>query len=267
MGCFQIAVFLAAAAFLPQFALADPETLSQHTSIKSVAIISAIGETFQFEHIRDAAFEWFAPTDASFLEISDWGLDDFVTHTASAELSKRHKVVPVKYLEGAFDTWTWYTLDRNLRELPPADDDIDAYVVILRDWRGDAIGDSVHRLGGLGFYRRDGANTPPKLGVFASYRIVVVDARTYTILASRPARSAVDTLPWTAAPSTLWPATQNDLSDGQKADLQRDEQKLISDTLASTLDRIDPVRTPLISRGRRSRSVWHRLLHRHGWRN
>jgi hypothetical protein len=43
------------------------------------AIISAVGESFAFERVRPSTFEWFAPPDTRYLEISDWKIDDDVT--------------------------------------------------------------------------------------------------------------------------------------------------------------------------------------------
>jgi hypothetical protein len=211
------------------------QTLPAHTKIKTVAIISAIGETFMFEHVRATPFEWAGSPDTSFFEISDWGVDDLVNREATSVLSKRFSVKPVKYEEADFDTWTWASLLRTIRALPLPEDDIDAYVLILRDWRPDEIGHSVHQVAGLGLYRRDG-----RAGTFAAYRIVVVDAHTYEVLASREALSSEGRLPWTPTGPSLWPKTQNDVTDAQKTTLQSGLNALIEMTLVSTLKRLIP---------------------------
>ena len=227
------------AAILVLFALsgAGPQTqaLPAHTKIRTVGIISAIGDTLMFERVSNSWYEWIGPPATSFLEITDWGLDDFVDREATAALSKHFAVKPVSYAEADFDTWSWSSLVRRLRELPLPVDDIDAYVVILRDWRGDEIGNSVHQIAGLGVYRRDYSRRPPRLGVFASYRIAIVDAHSYDILASREALMPDGHLPWAAVAQSLWPRTQNDLTDAQRTALQVDLNKLIDETLKSTL--------------------------------
>ena len=58
----------------------------QHIAIHSIGIIAAIGDTCMFVHVRDAPFDWIEPTEASFLEISDWGIDDEVTNMIAATL-------------------------------------------------------------------------------------------------------------------------------------------------------------------------------------
>ncbi len=206
--------------------------------IKTVGIISAIGDTFMFEHVCASPFEWIGPPETSFLEISDWGLDDLVMREATAALSRRFAVKPVTFEEADFDTWTWSTLVLHLRELPLPLDNIDAYVVILRDWRGDEIGNSVHRLAGVGLYRRDRAKGQPRLGLFASYRIALVDAHTYDIIASRPALKADGNLPWEPVAPSLWPKTQNNLADAQKAILQNNLHRLIEETLGLILKKL-----------------------------
>jgi len=205
-----------------------------HTKIKTVAIISAIGETFMFEHVRASPFEWIGPPETSFLEISDWGLDDLVTREATAALSGRFSVKPVTYDEAEFDTWTWPMLVRHIRELPLPEDDIDAYVVILRDWRGDEIGNSVHQVAGIGAYWRE-YRARPKLGVFASYRIVIIDAHNYDILASRAVLTAGGSLPWTPLAPSLWPTTQNNLTEHQTASFRSEVTALIDKTLVQSL--------------------------------
>ena len=234
-------VALACAALLAAVSLANAGaytgSISPQAKIKTIGIISAIGDTLMFEHVRASTFEWMGPPDASFLEIADWGIDDLVTRETTAALTKRFTIKPVTFEEADFDSWTYKTLARDIRELPLPDDDIDAYVVILRDWRHDEIGNSVHQVAGLGLYRRDGGGSE-RLGAYACYRIVIVDARSYGIIASRAALLPNGKLPWTQLSPSLWPRTQNDLSDSENKALQGDLTKLVEETLAPTLRRM-----------------------------
>jgi len=75
-------------------------------------------------------------------------------------------------------------------------------------------------------------------GVFAAYRIVVIDAHTGEIFASRPATASAESLPWMETPTALWPKTPNDLSDAERVTLQADVSKLIDSTLLRTLARL-----------------------------
>jgi hypothetical protein len=213
------------------------EEIPPGAGIKTVGIISAIGQTLMFEHVRASPLQWLEPPNTSFLEISDWGLDALVTHEVADILSKKFHVKPVSFEEADFDTWTWPNLLRRIDELPLPMDDIDAYIVILRDWRGDEIGNSLHQLAGLGLYRRDVPGSM-RLGVFASYRIVVVDARNTRVLASTAVLTGGGGLPWSPITAALWPKTQNEMTDAQRKAIQADIRTLIEETLRPALDEI-----------------------------
>ena len=200
--------------------------------IRTVAVISSLGNSFQFERVPDSAFEWLHAPDSRFLETSDWQIDPLVAKTLRENLSKRFKVEAIAYKPADFATWNAALLRRATLDLN-GDPGIDAYVIVLRDWRRDEIGDSVHRLGGLGLYRRDGRKS--KYGIYACYRIVVVDALTGAMLASRAAVQPDGAMPWLPADAALWPKTPNDLSDAQRSALAADEKKLIGATLLRTL--------------------------------
>ncbi|HUO91605.1 MAG TPA: hypothetical protein VMU22_01730 [Rhizomicrobium sp.] len=212
----------------PYTARLSPQDLR---TIRTVAVISALGNTFLFEHIPEGKFSALGPPDSHFLEISDWSVDPMIEKTVAAALARRFTVEPIAYRPADFSTWDYSNLKRASLDLN-GDPAIDAYVLILRDWRSDEIDYSVHALGGLGLYRNDRAT---KLGVFASYRIVVVDALTGDTIASRAALLANDKLPWVPVPAPLWPKTPNDLTEAQRATLKADETKLIDATLLPTL--------------------------------
>lgn len=209
--------------------------------VRTIAIIPALGASFQFERIRDAPLEWVGPPDSHFLEISDWNLDARIAHDVTAALGARFTVKPIAFVPANFMSWNDSILQRASLDLN-GDPSIDAYVLILRDWRPDEIGYSAHDLGGLGFYRRDEPGRPAKFGVFACYRIVVVDALTGDIIASRAALTRDGALPWLAIDPSLWPKTPNDLTDGQKDALLRDETSLIEGTLRLTLEKMNLAR-------------------------
>jgi len=200
--------------------------------IKTVAVISAVGHSFLFQHVTDTGFEWLGPPDAHFLEVSDWALDTDIAQQVTQALATEFTVKPVAFVPSDFSSWNDALLKRAALDLN-GDPAIDAYVFVLRDAHYDAIGHGVHDLGGLGLYRGDGANTC--YGVFASYRIVVVDALTGNTIASRAALMPDGSLPWLPVGASLWPKTPNDLSEAQRATLLADETRLIAATLPRTL--------------------------------
>lgn len=235
-GAIVIAIVLGAAGPYTQRLSAD-----DHHRIRTVAVIAALGDTFAFEHVRNDTLGWLKPADAHFLEISDWALDAGVAKVASAALAKSFTVKTVAFDPADFSSWDYSLLRQDALDLN-GDPAIDAYVFILRDWRPDTIGHSVHALGGLGLYRQDRDGRPPRCAVFASYRIVVVDALTGAVIAARAADLPHNEMPWLPVDPTLWPKTPNDMTDSQRAILQAAETKLIQATLLSTLEALDLAR-------------------------
>lgn len=208
------------------------------THIHSLGLIIALGDTCMFERVPDSRFEWIAPPEASFLEISDWGIDEHVTNAITKSLATHYRVQAIEIEHQDFDTWKYESLARHIRELPIPEKPVDAYLVVLRDWQGDAIGGSDHQLGGLGLYRRDLPHGGEQLGAFASYRLVLADPDSGEAIASRAATLPDGRLPWLSASPALWPHTPNDLADAQRGTLRSDFIKLIDETLPRTLREI-----------------------------
>lgn len=209
---------------------------SPEHNIHSIGIIAAIGDTCMFEHVPDTGFQWIAPPHASFLEISDWNIDDDVTNAIATLLGRRYRVQSIAIEHQDFDTWTYHSLARHIRELPIPETPVDAYLLVLRDWRHDAIGNTDHEVGGLGLYRRDGRGS--RFGVFVTYRLVLLDANNGNLIATRPALLPDGRLPWLRAGSALWPRTPNDLTDVQRQELRTDFLKLMDETLPHTLRQV-----------------------------
>jgi hypothetical protein len=210
-----------------------PKPVQPH--IRSIGIITALGDTCMFERVPERPFEWIAPPEASFLEISDWGIDDAVTADITKLLGAHYRVQPITVEHQDFDTWTYDSLARDIRELPIPQIPVDAYLLVLRDWRHDGIGKTDHQLAGLGLYRQDRRTGAERLGAFASYRLALLDPNTGNVIASRAALLPNGRLPWLSARPALWPPTQNDLTDVQRRELLTDFLKLIDTTLPHTL--------------------------------
>jgi hypothetical protein len=188
-----------------------------------------------FERIPDSDFQWIVPPIAGFLEISDWNIDDEVTNAIGKQLSPRYRVQPIVIEHQDFDAWTYHSLARHIRELPIPETPVDAYLLVLRDWRNDGIGNTDHQVGGLGLYRSDRRGGGHRLGVFASYRLVLLDANNGDVIASRPALLPDGRVPLLPASLSLWPHTPNDLTNAQQRKLQSDFRILIDSTLPLTL--------------------------------
>jgi len=209
--------------------------------IRTVAVISAVGSSFAFEHVRNRELEWLGPPDSHFLEISDWELDPLITNEVTAALKPRFAIKPVAFESADFSSWNIWLLKRAALGLN-GDPDIDAYVFILRDRQSDAIGFSIHALDGLGLYRNDSA---AGVTVYACYRLVVVNAYTGETIASRRGLLSNGAAPTISAKPDLWPHTQNDLTEAQRRTILADEKNLIEATLLRTLKEMNLSRASL----------------------
>jgi hypothetical protein len=214
--------------------------------IRSIGIIAALGDTCMFEQIPDTRFDWLLPPKAKFLEITDWGIDDEIIRSIDNLLGPHYKMQTIAIEHQDFDSWTYDSIGRHIRELPIPETPVDAYLLVLRDWRHDAIGGTNHQVGGLGFYRRDRDGHAGRFGVFASYRLVLVDADSGRLIASRPANIPHDRLPWLTTGASVWPRTPNDLTPAGKTELLADFNRLIAETLPTTLGSLG-----LVTRDRR----------------
>lgn len=188
-----------------------------------------------FEHVSDKPFEWIGPPQAGFLEISDWGIDEAVTGVITANVGTGYRLQSIAIERQDFDTWTYKSLGRRIRELPMPETPVDAYLLVLRDWRSDDIGHSSHAIAGLGLYRRDLPNRGERTGVFASYRLVLMEPDRGRVIASRAALLPDGHLPWLPVSSVHWIPSQDDLTAAQREMLHRDFQQLIEASLPGTL--------------------------------
>ena len=222
-------------AFFASFSFCAWAPKPPHPEIKSIGIIADVGDTCMFERVTNRPFEWIGPPKAGFLEISGWRIDDEVTKAVTATLEPRYSVQAIAIEHQDFDTWTYQSLSRRVRELPVPEIPVDAYLLILRDWRADDIGRSDHQVGGLGLYRRDFPRGGARYGVFASYRLVLMEPDRGEIIASRAALLPNGQLPWLPVASSLWPRTQNHLSDTQDKSLHAEFLALIGEALPATL--------------------------------
>jgi len=207
-----------------------------HLHIKSVGVIAALGDTCMFVHVRDTPFQWIGPPEAGFLEISDWGLDDEVAKLVETALGPRYNVQSIPIEHQDFDTWSYASLTRRVRELPVPVTPVDAYLLVLRDWHPDAIGGSDHHLVGLGLYRNDLVHGRGRYGEFAAYRLVLMEPDRGKVLASVPGILLTAEFPTLPAKPTLWPRTQNDLTDRQRETLRENFLSLMVNSLPVTLE-------------------------------
>ncbi|HEX3429430.1 MAG TPA: hypothetical protein VHT03_00975 [Rhizomicrobium sp.] len=216
--------------------------------IHSIGIIAAVGDTCAFERVPDRPFEWIGPPEARFLEISDWGIDDDLTKSVAAALKPVYATQAISIEHQDFDTWTYDSLTHHIRELPMPEVPIDAYLLILRDWRADDIGGSDHSLVGLGVYRRDRPEGRARYGVFAAFRLILLEPERGRMIASRAAVLPNGQAPWLPVSASLWPRTENDLTDAQRDAFRGDFLRLLDAALPNSLAKIGLVTKTVMAR-------------------
>jgi hypothetical protein len=160
-------------------------------SIRTVGIISAVGDEFSFTTAGLAGFD---SGDRRY-SVESWGLDDMIIRQASTALSGRFQVQPLSYSRAAFaasETDPPVTLvklihedriEALLRKEPPASS-IDAYIVIVK--AKSTIGPSSRKVAGIGFVKY--ASAFGSYGqLYALYEIRVIDGHSFKEIEKRSA--------------------------------------------------------------------------------
>ena len=222
-------------ALLLQLALCAWAPKPAHVDVRSIGIIAAVGDTCMFERVGSSRFEWLLPPQASFLEISDWGIDDDVTNFIAASLGTHYRVQSIAIEHQDFDTWTYDSLSRLSNSSNP-------------------------EAGAISYGYDNNSNVLTKIAPAPNQTgtATVTTTYTYDVLNrlrnksysdnSTPSPSFIYDLvdPWGtnypfnyigSAPKRfiVRAATQNDLTDAQRETLHRDFLQLLDATLPDTL--------------------------------
>ncbi len=218
-------------------ACASPVPSEKLTDIKSVAIISAIGDTVTFQDIGTTVFE----NKNEPASIASWGIDDLVTETAAARLKGRYDVRSLNYDRSAFLNVDGSALGDIVRSAG-GEEPIDAYIVVEKLRTADVIGQTNQPLEGLGLYRRNflGLNT---VAVYAAYRVVVVDGHSFGIIGSAegrlPNRGRLvfkeEKTAYQRVGRRLWAASLDAMSDAQRTQLESTLKNVIAKSLVKAL--------------------------------
>ena len=160
-------------------------------SIRTVGIISAVGDEFSFTTAGLAGFD---RGDRRY-SVESWGLDDMIIRQASTALSGRFQVQPLSYSRAAFaasETDSPVTLvklihedriEALLRKEPPASS-IDAYIVIVK--AESSIGSGNRKVTGLGAVKYASAFGSYNQ-LYALYEIRVIDGHSLKLIEKRSA--------------------------------------------------------------------------------
>jgi hypothetical protein len=160
----------------------------QARAVKSIGIISAIGDTVTKQEVGLTVFDNSKSTEA----IDDWQLDEFVIAEFAAQLGQRYEIKPVAYDKADFIARqkgifadSDFDGEKSAAKLKPAQGAApDAYIVVTKAFNDDFIMRTNQHLFGVGLYSRTGVREEAQ-AVYVSYEINVIDGHTLKYMTDR----------------------------------------------------------------------------------
>lgn len=199
-------------------------------NIHTVAIVSGIGTALQLR--EDHSFS----ADTKQLDITDWSIDAQVAAALHQYLTGRFTFTDVKYDPTAvaqIPSGAWDSSDHGTRAFAGtlSTDGVDAFIIVRPSTEKDGPA-------GLALENRNAID--PRPVEWANYEIDIVDAKTFTLLAHAQSRlqSRIGSPVGVAAlmgEKSLNPAGDLSLTDAQRAALQMDFTRLVSQSLIDTV--------------------------------
>lgn len=216
--------------------------------VKSVAIISAIGDTVTLAD-ADEGGGFFNAIDPQRIDSRAWGIDDAVTKQIAAAIKGRFTVKTVAYDRADFARIPWSPLlnqqapvEKQLKAL--TNPGVDAYVVVTKMRIADVAGHAGPNQSGLGLALESGgmfsSNT---VTMFAIYTIRVIDARTFETLetegAHLPKTGLLPRVPIVEVDKSLWPGRASDVTPAKETAIEAKMAALVQESIGSTLHYMD----------------------------
>lgn len=218
--------------------VARPPDTRPYGEIKSIAVISTIGDDLVLQHFGDS----YITSSTEHLNIDDWRLDEAIEAQArdaiGTQFTIKNVAVDMSQLRqaGLVDDKLSYNPD--LRGLT-ATEDVDAYLVFLK-----------HR------FQFRGSNTQGKgagivrfaslfsgvTNVFAYYDVALVDAHSLKVIRASSAvidPSFTNASPSTSVESALWPASAKQMTAQQKEKVRALISGFLSQSVKETLLRLN----------------------------
>lgn len=226
-------------------ACASPVAPEKLAGIKTVGVISAVGDDFSFTNSRLIAITNTHSSGA----FSEWNLDGVIAARAAALLAARYKVTPVVYDKSEFMTEKGVDPIRSsIADLTrPGIEDmvrdtvkpqgLDAYIVITRA-DSQVVGTN-ERVDGVGVMQTHPFFSDRYL-LHALYHITVIDGHQYTVIGSADAPPVAPPCGYIIGPCrdvspSLWADKVDALTPSQQQQLRGDTQSLIDASLPLTL--------------------------------
>ncbi len=220
-------------------AISSSHAAADYSGIKSIAIISAIGDELTISSLGGTIFSRSQNTIA----INSWLVDDLISKRSAELLQPRFAIIPLsderqKFLQVTPNSSPG-SLSGALKTLPKAEG-VDAYVVILKSSRKNWpwIGQDVT---GLALSRNATLGAPEWYRAHTLYAIYVFDARSLQQVDWRIAKSSDKyPLPWPVmqADAALWPTDGRTLKPEQAERLKTMIADLLNDSLQESFRRM-----------------------------
>jgi hypothetical protein len=200
---------------------------------KSVAVISALGDTFELRHFGSILHK-----GEDKVAIPSWGVDEHLRLEAEKILSQRFTVVPAKVDQASVANLALIGPDKMLkRSFPelPAAADTDLYVLLIR------VPDKLFDMRGLSPAEGVGLWRQQNVYVFAHYAVVVLDAKTLELKSITQAGTPPSFQKSTAllVSDTLAADKASDLTPEKEQALRPELEGLLTSTLEETFLRLN----------------------------
>jgi hypothetical protein len=211
-------------------------------NVKSVAVISAIGDCIRLQRIDATIFS--AGEDAECAPID--GIDETVVDQITKALLPHFAVKAVRYNRDAIAHMPFVlatgmgeaNIDAQLKAIP--NPGVDAYVVVQKLRLSNVISDNSRWSDGLGMARESslfGATNK----MFALFTIRVIDARTFKELADHPVKkpgSFLGLFPIMDVDEALWARWAREVTAEKKAAIKAKLMPLIQEGIADSLHKM-----------------------------
>lgn len=210
--------------------------------IHTIGVVSVIGSELTVKGIGVTVFG----NDAHAEYVGRWNLDATVTQWIAAALSPRFKVKPLAVApERRLDC------DDVLLCVTDAvrQEDVDAFLVVYPFPVDDPLGTN-QRLRGLGLYRKAGLFGDAICGMYAMYRVAVIDAKSGSEIDGATARLPTGDFlgrawPWVKMEDEYWPERGFDaLDNARKQTVEERLTRLVEVSLPMALHGVGLMREP-----------------------
>jgi hypothetical protein len=212
-----------------------PPNKLPYPGIKSVGVVSSIGDSFDFER-----FATIFGMSSRLVPIPEWQLDAVFEREARSAIGPQFTVKDVAVDRPAFAHASIIDSDGKLNPQFPGlgpTADLDAYLLFVK--LRQSVGDPPMVKGtGLGMYQNA---LLAKTDIFAHYAVALVDAHTLKILAATSAVTSPDfpaSKPSLDVEDSLWPDDPASPTPVQAAQIQKAVRSILADTCRESMLRL-----------------------------